>query len=47
VVGFFTFVPFLLMVKGASVASIGFGLALVFVGGAAGSELDTLVAGAY
>jgi len=34
--GFLTFFPFLLIAKGASVASIGFGLSLVFVGGAAG-----------
>ena len=35
--GFLTFFPFLLIAKGASVASVGFGLSLVFVGGAAGS----------
>jgi FSR family fosmidomycin resistance protein-like MFS transporter len=42
--GFLTFAPFLLMMKGASVASIGFGLALVFVGGAAGKLVCGLIA---
>ena len=34
--GLLTFLPFLLRDKGASVATIGLGLALVFLGGAAG-----------
>jgi MFS family permease len=34
--GFLTFLPFLLTAKGAGVAGIGLGLALVFAGGAAG-----------
>jgi MFS family permease len=34
--GFLTFLPFLLKAKGASLPDIGFALALVFVGGAAG-----------
>src|SRR5262245_53508065 len=34
--GFLTFLPFLLQAKGASTAQIGFGLTLVFAGGAAG-----------
>jgi MFS family permease len=34
--GLLTFLPFLLIAKGATPASIGFGLALIFVGGAAG-----------
>src|SRR5262245_27548328 len=34
--GFLTFLPFLLQAKGASIAQIGFGLTLVFAGGAAG-----------
>jgi FSR family fosmidomycin resistance protein-like MFS transporter len=42
--GFLTFVPFLLIGKGASVASIGFGLALVFIGGAAGKLVCGLIA---
>jgi MFS family permease len=42
--GFLTFLPFLLIAKGASVASIGFGLALVFIGGAAGKLACGLVA---
>jgi MFS family permease len=42
--GFLTFFPFLLIAKGASVASIGFGLALVFIGGAAGKLVCGLVA---
>jgi MFS family permease len=42
--GFLTFFPFLLIAKGASVASVGFALALVFVGGAAGKLVCGLVA---
>jgi MFS transporter, FSR family, fosmidomycin resistance protein len=42
--GFLTFFPFLFMAKGASVASVGFGLALVFVGGAAGKLVCGLLA---
>jgi MFS family permease len=42
--GFLTFFPFLLIAKGASVASIGFGLSLVFVGGAAGKLVCGLLA---
>jgi MFS family permease len=42
--GLLTFLPFLLISKGASVASIGFGLALVFVGGAAGKLVCGLAA---
>jgi MFS transporter, FSR family, fosmidomycin resistance protein len=42
--GFLTFFPFLLIAKGASVASIGFGLSLVFVGGAAGKLICGLIA---
>ncbi len=42
--GFLTFVPFLLVGKGASVASIGFALALVFIGGAAGKLVCGLAA---
>ena len=34
--GFLTFLPFLLTAKGASLPTIGFALALVFIGGAAG-----------
>ncbi len=34
--GFLTFLPFLLKAKGASLPNIGFALALVFIGGAAG-----------
>jgi MFS family permease len=34
--GFLTFLPFLLKEKGASLPDVGFGLALVFIGGAAG-----------
>jgi len=34
--GLLTFLPFLLKAKGASVPSVGFALALVFIGGAAG-----------
>jgi MFS family permease len=42
--GLLTFLPFLLIGKGASVASIGFALALVFIGGAAGKLVCGLVA---
>jgi MFS family permease len=42
--GFLTFFPFLLIAKGASVASIGFGLSLIFVGGAAGKLVCGLIA---
>jgi FSR family fosmidomycin resistance protein-like MFS transporter len=42
--GFLTFFPFLLIAKGASAASIGFGLSLVFVGGAAGKLVCGLIA---
>jgi FSR family fosmidomycin resistance protein-like MFS transporter len=42
--GFLTFFPFLLIAKGASVASVGFALALVFVGGAAGKLVCGLMA---
>lgn len=42
--GFLTFVPFLLIGKGASVASVGFALALVFIGGAAGKLVCGLAA---
>ena len=42
--GFLTFFPFLLIAKGASVASVGFGLSLVFVGGAAGKLVCGLIA---
>jgi MFS family permease len=42
--GFLTFFPFLLIAKGANVASVGFALALVFIGGAAGKLLCGLVA---
>ena len=42
--GLLTFLPFLLLAKGASVASIGFGLALVFIGGAAGKLMCGLAA---
>src|SRR5262245_56901139 len=42
--GFLTFLPFLLIAKGASVASVGFGLALLFVGGAAGKLVCGLMA---
>jgi MFS transporter, FSR family, fosmidomycin resistance protein len=41
--GFLTFLPFLLIAKGASVGSIGFGLALVFIGGAAGKLICGLI----
>jgi MFS family permease len=42
--GTLTFLPFMLIAKGATVASIGFGLALVFVGGAAGKLVCGLLA---
>ena len=42
--GFLTFFPFLLIAKGASVASVGFALALVFIGGAAGKLVCGLIA---
>ena len=42
--GFLTFFPFLLIAKGASVASVGFALALVFIGGAAGKLVCGLLA---
>lgn len=42
--GFLTFFPFLLIAKGASTASIGAGLSLVFVGGAAGKLVCGLLA---
>jgi MFS family permease len=42
--GFLTFFPFLLIAKGASVASVGFGLSLVFIGGAAGKLICGLIA---
>lgn len=42
--GLLTFLPFLLISKGASAASIGFGLALVFIGGAAGKLVCGLLA---
>lgn len=42
--GFLTFVPFLLMAKGAAVENVGFALALVFAGGAAGKFLCGLLA---
>lgn len=42
--GLLTFLPFLLIGKGANVASIGFALALVFIGGAAGKLVCGLVA---
>jgi len=42
--GTLTFLPFMLIAKGASIASIGFGLALVFVGGAAGKLICGLIA---
>jgi len=41
---FLTFMPFLLISKGAAVESVGFALALVFVGGAAGKLLCGLIA---
>jgi MFS family permease len=42
--GLLTFLPFLLIGKGASIASVGLGLALVFVGGAAGKLVCGLLA---
>ena len=42
--GFLTFFPFLLIAKGANVASVGFALALVFIGGAAGKLVCGLIA---
>ena len=42
--GFLTFAPFLLIAKGAGVASIGFALGLIFIGGAAGKLVCGLVA---
>ena len=42
--GTLTFLPFLLIAKGATVASIGFGLSLVFIGGAAGKLVCGLLA---
>ena len=41
---FLTFMPFLLIAKGAAVESVGFALALVFTGGAAGKLLCGLIA---
>lgn len=41
---FLTFLPFLLIGKGATVGSIGFALALVFIGGAAGKFLCGVLA---
>lgn len=43
-IGFLTFLPFLLVAKGAEVETIGIALALVFAGGAAGKLLCGLVA---
>jgi predicted MFS family arabinose efflux permease len=42
--GTLTFLPFMLVDKGATVASVGLGLALVFVGGAAGKLVCGLLA---
>jgi MFS transporter, FSR family, fosmidomycin resistance protein len=42
--GFLTFFPFLLIAKGANAASVGFALALIFVGGAAGKLVCGLLA---
>lgn len=42
--GFLTFLPFLMLAKGGTSASIGLGLALVFVGGAAGKLACGLLA---
>jgi FSR family fosmidomycin resistance protein-like MFS transporter len=42
--GLLTFLPFLLISKGASAASIGFGLSLVFIGGALGKLVCGLLA---
>lgn len=41
---FLTFVPFLLIAKGAEVETVGFALALIFAGGAAGKLLCGLAA---
>ena len=41
---FLTFVPFLLIAKGAQVEAVGFALALIFAGGAAGKLLCGLAA---
>jgi len=41
--GFLTFLPFLLKSKGASVATVGFALTLVFAGGAAGKLVCALI----
>ena len=41
---FLTFVPFLLIAKGAEVGAVGFALALIFAGGAAGKLLCGLAA---
>jgi MFS family permease len=41
---FLTFVPFLLIAKGAEVRAVGFALALIFAGGAAGKLLCGLIA---
>ena len=42
--GFLTFLPFLLVERGAGVATIGFALALTFAGGAAGKLVCGLIA---
>jgi MFS family permease len=42
--GFITFLPFVLMAKGSTVAGVGTALALLFVGGAAGKFVCGLVA---
>lgn len=42
--GFITFLPFVLMAKGSTVAGVGTGLALLFVGGAAGKFICGLLA---
>jgi MFS family permease len=42
--GFITFLPFVLMAKGSTVAGVGTALALLFVGGAAGTFVCGLVA---
>ncbi len=42
--GFLTFLPFLLLAKGAEVEGIGFALALVFIGGATGKFLCGVLA---
>ena len=43
-IGSLTFIPFLLLQKGATVESLGFALALVFAGGAAGKLVCGFVA---